>query len=164
MEKYKESFELYSNKILSLAANIPLLDRLPCPDITVTRRSKLCGSMVTVDLNIKRGVIKGYSHEVKACALGQASASILATDIIGKIDYEIVKVRQSVIDMLNGSNYSHKLFPNYHFLSPASQFKNRHDSILLVLDATIEAFDKIIVSKPDLQISWKAKQTNNNSN
>ena len=144
MEKSKDSFELYSHQILTLAGNIPLLERLPLPDITITKRSKLCGSMVIIDLSMENGRVSSYSHDVRACALGQASASILAKDIIGKTEEQITAVRNSVIKMLNGSTYSQDIFLDYQVLSPASQFKNRHDSIMLVLDATVEALKKII--------------------
>ena len=144
MEKSKDSFELYSHQILTLAGNIPLLERLPLPDITITKRSKLCGSMVIIDLSMENGRVSSYSHDVRACALGQASASILAKDIIGKTEEQITAVRNSVIKMLNGSTYSQDIFLDYQVLSPASQFKNRHDSIMLVLDATVEAVKKII--------------------
>ena len=147
MEKPKNSLDLYSSQILTLAGNIPLMDRLQHPDVTITKRSKLCGSTVTIDLKIKHGFISSYSHDVKACALGQASASILALDIVGKTGYEIMEVRNAVVKMLNGSQYCHHLFPNYHILSPASQFKNRHDSILLPLDATVEAIKNILLEK-----------------
>ena len=77
MEKSKDTFELYSNQILALAASIPVTENLLIPDITITKRSKLCGSMVTIELVMKSEIIIDYSHDVKACALGQASASIL---------------------------------------------------------------------------------------
>ena len=143
MEKLKNSLDLYSSKILALAGDIPLMDRLPQPDSSVTKRSRLCGSVVTIDLNVRDGCVSSYAHDVKACALGQASACILARNIIGKTGNEIVQVRHSVIEMLNGSRYSHHLFTDYHILSPASQFKNRHESILLCLDATIIAIKNV---------------------
>ncbi len=146
MAKSDKSFELYSNQILSLAGNIPLMERIVAPDITITKRSKLCGSMVTVDLTIKNGIITAYSHDVKACALGQASASILARDIIGKTTEQVIKVRSCVAKMLDGFNYDQDIFQDYHVLKPASAFKNRHDSILLALNATVEAIEKIATS------------------
>ena len=114
MEKSKESIELYSTQILSLAANIPVMDRLQSPDITITKRSKLCGSKVTIDLIMKNETVVGYAHDVKACALGQASASILAKDILGKTSAQIIKARMSVIQMLNNVKHSHIIFPDYN--------------------------------------------------
>ena len=143
MENPKDSFELYSDQILLLAGNIPLMDRLESPDFTITRRSKLCGSLVTIDLTMANEVITSYSHEVKACVLGQASAAILAKDVIGKTGREIITVRNAVVTMLNGSKYHPDIFADYKFLSPARQFKNRHDSILLSLNATVDAINNI---------------------
>ena len=143
MEKPKDLFELYSNQILSLAADIPLLERLNSPDATISNRTKLCGSVVTIDLTMNNNVIMDYAHEVKACALGQASASILAKDIIGKTGEQIIKVRGAVLQMLNGANYSLEIFPQYQVLTPASEFKNRHESIMLALDATVQAIRQI---------------------
>ena len=152
MEKTKESLDLYSNQILALAGNIPLIERISAPDITISKRSKLCGSMVTIDLSMKNNKIIAYSHEVKACALGQASASILAKDIIGKTDVQIIAVRDSVVSMLRGANYSQDIFLDYRILSPASDFKNRHDSILLVLEATVEAIKNISEDKSSVKL------------
>ncbi len=143
MENPKDSFELYSDQILLLAGNIPLMDRLESPDFTITRRSKLCGSLVTIDLTMANEVITSYAHEVKACVLGQASAAILAKDVIGKTGREIITVRNAVVTMLNGSKYHPDIFADYKFLSPARQFKNRHDSILLSLNATVDAINNI---------------------
>tara|TARA_Y200000002_G_C22678969_1_gene663212 strand:- start:260 stop:709 length:450 start_codon:yes stop_codon:yes gene_type:complete len=143
MENPKDSFELYSDQILLLAGNIPLMDRLESPDFTITRRSKLCGSLVTIDLTMANEVITSYAHEVKACVLGQASAAILAKDVIGKTGREIITVRNAVVTMLNGSKYHPDIFADYRFLSPARQFKNRHDSILLSLNATVDAINNI---------------------
>ena len=143
MEKTKDLFELYSNQILKLAADIPILERLNSPDVTINNRTKLCGSLITIDLNMNNGIIIGYAHEVKACALGQASASILAKDIVGKTGKEVIKVREAVFKMLDGSSYSLDIFPEYQILSSAAEFKNRHDSILLSLDAAVQAIKKI---------------------
>ena len=148
MEKPKDLFELYSNKILSLAADIPLLDRLNSPDATISNRTLLCGSVITIDLNMDNNIISDYAHEVKACALGQASASILAKDIVGKTGKQIINVRDAVFQMLNGSNYSLDIFPQYHVLTPATEFKNRHESIMLSLDAVVQAIRKI---NPDIR-------------
>ena len=143
MEKSKNLFELYSNQILALAANIPLLERISSPHATITNRTKLCGSIITIDLNMNNNIIQDYAHEVKACALGQASASILANGIIGKTSEQIINVRDAVFLMLNGSSYSLDIFPQYHILTPASEFKNRHDSIMLSLNAAVKAIRKI---------------------
>ena len=148
MEKPKDLFELYSNQILSLAAGIPLLERLNSPDATISNRTQLCGSVVTIDLNMDNNIILDYAHEVKACALGQASASILAKDIVGKTGIQIINVRDAVFQMLNGSSYSLDIFPQYQILTPANEFKNRHESIMLSLDAVVQAIRQI---NPDIK-------------
>ena len=143
MEKPKDLFELYSNQILTLAADIPLLERLNSPDVTITNRTPLCGSLVTIDLKMSNNTIVDYAHDVKACALGQASTSILAQGIVGKTSDQIIDVRNAVFKMLNGSIYTLEIFPQYQVLSPAKEFKNRHASIMLPLDATVKAIKKI---------------------
>ena len=75
--------EIYNKRILELAADIPRLGRLPDPDASATAHSKLCGSTVTVDLKAKGGIVTDFAHEVKACALGQASSSIMARNVVG---------------------------------------------------------------------------------
>ena len=136
--------DLYSHKILAYAADIPLTERLINPQCTVEKRSPLCGSMITVDLKLKDNVICGYGHEVRACALGQASASILAKNILGSNCKEIQTLRQTILFMLNGEGSAPKnKFSDYEILSPAKDYKNRHASILLALDAVVEAIDKI---------------------
>ena len=142
MEKSKNSLQLYSDQILAIAGSIPLMDRLSFPDQTITKKSTLCGSMITIDLKIKNEIIIAYAHEVRSCVLGQASASILAKEIVGKSKSEIVAVRNSVLKMLTGKEYKENMFSDFHVLSPASAFKNRHDSIMLPLDATFEAITK----------------------
>ena len=148
MEKPKDLFELYSNQILSLAADIPLLPRLNSPDATISSRTKLCGSTITIDLKLNNNIIIDYAHEVKACALGQASASILAKDILGKTGEQIINVRDAVFKMLNGSQYYLEIFPQYQVLTPASKFKNRHESIMLSLNTVVQAIRKI---KPSIK-------------
>ena len=92
---------------------------------------------------MKDNIILDYAHEVKSCALGQASASILAKDIVGKTSKQIINVRDAVFQMLKGSSYSLDIFPNYKVLTPASEFKNRHESVMLPLDAAVQAIMKI---------------------
>ncbi|MBO3704057.1 MAG: hypothetical protein J5W83_16235 [Candidatus Accumulibacter sp.] len=81
--------DVYNKRILSLAANIPLLQRLPSPDATARAHSKLCGSTVTVDVTMEGDVVTGFGHEVKACALGQASSSIMARHVVGSTAAEL---------------------------------------------------------------------------
>lgn len=134
--------KLYSGKILELASSIPLTDRLSDPDASVSKRSPLCGSSVTVDLNVRDGRITDFGQDVKACALGQTAASLLARHIIGMSRDEVATLRDTVRDMLTSDGpVPVRPFDGFEVLQPAKSFRNRHDSILLTLNATVEAMD-----------------------
>ena len=143
MKHTRNSINLYSDKILSLAASIPLSTRLEKPQATVTKRSPLCGSKVTIDMDLKDKTVLAFGQEVRACVLGQAAASILGHRIIGSNQDEIRKIRSEVLKMLNGFEYILEPFTDFEVLSPAADYKNRHASILLSLDAACEAIDII---------------------
>jgi NifU-like protein involved in Fe-S cluster formation len=135
--------KLYSARILALAADIPHLDRLAAPDATVKRRSPLCGSTVTVDVTVKDGVITEFGQDVKACALGQASASIVGAAVIGASRSRIETARDQLKAMLkNDGPVPDAPFDGLEVLLPAREYKNRHASILLALDATSESLEK----------------------
>ncbi len=132
--------KLYSGRILELAAEIPLTDRLDTPDATVRKRSPLCGSTVTVDVALSDGRIAGYGQDVKACALGQASAAVLGAVVIGRSRAEIETARDQLRAMLTeGGPVPDAPFDGYEVLIPARDFRNRHASIMLALEATAEA-------------------------
>lgn len=132
--------KLYSGRILELAADIPLTDRLSAPDATVKKRSPLCGSTITVDVRMENGRIAAFGQDVKACALGQASASVLARHVIGRTNSEIEAARDQLRAMLTkGGPVPEAPFGEYEVLEPAREFRNRHASIMLALDATAEA-------------------------
>jgi len=132
--------KLYSGRILELAADIPLTDRLESPPASVKKRSPLCGSTVTVDLSVENGVITEFGQDVKACALGQASASVIARQIIGRTEGEVKAARDQLRAMLTANGpVPDAPFDGLEVLLPARDFKNRHASILLALDATVEA-------------------------
>ncbi|WP_413718327.1 iron-sulfur cluster assembly scaffold protein [Silicimonas sp. MF1-12-2] len=132
--------KLYSGRILELAADIPLTNRLESPDATVKKRSPLCGSTVTVDVSLKEGRISDFGQDVKACALGQASASVLARHVIGRTRAEIETARDQLRAMLTENGpVPDAPFSDYAVLEPARDFRNRHASIMLALDATAEA-------------------------
>ncbi len=132
--------KLYAGRILELAADIPLTERLDAPDATVKKRSPLCGSTVTVDLSVTDGKISAFGQDVKACALGQAAASVLGTVAIGRTLKEIETARDQLRAMLkDGGPVPDKPFDEYSVLEPARDFKNRHASILLAIEATAEA-------------------------
>ncbi len=131
---------LYSSRILALTTDIPHLGRLEAPDVSVKKRSPLCGSTVTVDLKVRDGVITDYAQDVKACALGQASAAILGQSVIGRTRDEIETGRAQLRAMLkDGGPVPDAPFDGLEVLKPAADFRNRHASILLAFDATAEA-------------------------
>ena len=132
--------KLYSGKILALAADIPHSGRLDGPDGSATKRSPLCGSNVTVDVSVEDGRITDFAQDVRACALGQASASVLGAVAIGRTRTEIETARHALETMLvaDGPPPSEP-FEGFAVLMPARDFTNRHKSILLALDATAEA-------------------------
>ena len=131
--------KLYSGQILALAADIPHLGRLTAPHGTARKRSPLCGSTITVDVVLQDGRVAGFAQEVKACALGQASAAVLGQTVIGRNLAELTAARDSLAAMLKGGEVPAAPFDGYRVLVPARDYKNRHASILLALDATVEA-------------------------
>ncbi len=136
--------EVYNKRILELAGNIPRLGRLPHPDATATAHSKLCGSTVTVDLMVRDGRVVDFAHDVKACALGQASSSIMAHNIVGSDVSELRQLRDDVRHMLkdNGPAPQGK-WADVAVLEPVRAYKARHASTLLTFDAVVNAFDQI---------------------
>ena len=136
--------EVYNTRILELAGNIPRIGRLPEPDATATAHSKLCGSTVTVDIKMRDGVVTDFAHEVKACALGQASSSIMARNVIGARTDELREVRETVRRMLkeNGTPPAGK-WEDMRVLEPVRDYKARHASTLLTFDAVISAISQI---------------------
>jgi len=136
--------DVYNARILELAGNIPRLGRLPDPDATATAHSKLCGSTVTVDLKMDDGAVSDFSHEVKACALGQASSSIMARHVVGSKPEELRKLRETVRKMLkeNGAPPTGK-WADIAVLEPVRDYKARHASTMLTFDAVVSALDQI---------------------
>jgi NifU-like protein involved in Fe-S cluster formation len=136
--------DVYNAKILDLAGNIPRLGRLDAPDATATAHSKLCGSTVTVDVKMADGQVTDFAHDVKACALGQASSSIMARHVIGSKPEELRSLRETVRKMLkeNGAPPSGK-WADIAVLEPVRDYKARHASTLLTFDAVVKAVDEI---------------------
>jgi NifU-like protein involved in Fe-S cluster formation len=137
--------EIYNRRILELAGNIPRLGRLPNPDASATAHSKLCGSTVTIDLKMADGKVTDFGHEVKACALGQASSSIMARHIIGASAEELRQLREDVRAMLktNGAPPAGERWSDIAVLEPVRDYKARHASTLLTFDAVVSALDEI---------------------
>jgi NifU-like protein involved in Fe-S cluster formation len=136
--------DVYNEKILDLAGNIPRLGRLPAPDGTATAHSKLCGSTVTVDLKMDGGAVSDFAHDVKACALGQASSSIMARHVVGSKPEELRALRDAVRKMLkeNGPPPAGK-WADIAVLEPVRDYKARHASTMLTFDAVVSALDQI---------------------
>ena len=135
--------KLYSQRILGLAADIPLTERLANPQATARRRSPLCGSTVTVDLALDDGRVAAFGQDVKACALGQASASVLARHVLGASRDDIAAARDALKAMLTAAGPAPAgTFAELEVLMPARSYRNRHASILLAWDATLAAFDE----------------------
>jgi NifU-like protein involved in Fe-S cluster formation len=132
--------KLYSQRILALAADIPHAERLTAPTASAKRRSPLCGSTVTVDVVVEDGRIADFGQEVKACALGQAAASVVGANAIGRSRAEIERARDELRAMLKEDGpVPAPPFEGLEVVLPARDYKNRHASILLSLEATAEA-------------------------
>ena len=141
--------KLYSSRILALAADMPLTERLTAPTATAKRRSPLCGSTVTVDIKVKDGKITDFGQDVKACALGQAAASVVASSIIGRTRPEIERARDQLKAMLKSNGpVPDAPFDGLEVLLPARDYKNRHASIMLALEATLDAFQQVETDTP----------------
>lgn len=134
--------KLYSGRILALAADIPHLGRLEAAQGSAKRRSPLCGSTVTVDVVIEAGRVAAFAQDVKACALGQASAAILGGVVLGRSLPELQAARDALRAMLKEAGpVPGAPFDGYEVLIPAREYKNRHASVLLALEAVVEAFE-----------------------
>ncbi|APX88701.1 iron-sulfur cluster assembly scaffold protein [Brevirhabdus pacifica] len=139
--------KLYSDRILALAADIPHTDRLENPDATVKRRSPLCGSTVAVDVRVEGERLVDFGQDVKACALGQAAASVVAANVIGRDRAEIRAGRDQLLAMLKSDGpVPEPPFDGLEVLLPARDYKNRHASIMLAFEAICEAMDQAVNS------------------
>ncbi|AMJ60423.1 iron-sulfur cluster assembly scaffold protein [Bosea sp. PAMC 26642] len=136
--------DVYNKRILELAANIPLLERLDAPDATAKAHSKLCGSTVTVDVSMEGDVVTGFGHDVKACALGQASSSIMARHVIGATADELRTVREQARAILKeNAEPPEGKWSDLAVLVPVRDYKARHASTMLTFDAVVDAVGQI---------------------
>lgn len=134
--------KLYSGRILALAADIPHLGRLPAPQGSARRRSPLCGSTVTADVVLKDGRVAAFAQDVKACALGQAAAGVVGGAALGRSRAEVEAARLALLAMLKeGGPPPEAPFAGFEALLPARDYRNRHASILLAIEALAEAMD-----------------------
>ena len=136
--------DVYNHRILELAGNIPRIGKLADPDASATAHSKLCGSTVSIDLKMKDDVVTDFAHEVKACALGQASSSIMARNVVGARAQELRELREAVRRMLkeNGAPPTGR-WADVAVLEPVRDYKARHASTLLTFDAVVDAINQI---------------------
>ncbi len=136
--------DVYNAKILGFAGNIGRIGRLSNPDATAKAHSKLCGSTVVVDLTMCDGVVTDFAHDVKACALGQASSSIMAEHVVGASAEELRGVREAMLKMLkeNGPPPQGR-FADLKYLEPVRDYKARHASTMLTFDAVVDAIGQI---------------------
>src|ERR1700761_9080162 len=132
--------DVYNRRIIELAGTIPRIGRLPEADATATALSKLCGSTVTIDLKMDGDKVTDFAHDVKACALGQASSSIMARNIIGSNATELRELRDSVTRMLkeNGAPPADGKWTDIAVLEPVRDYKARHASTLLTFNAVVD--------------------------
>ncbi|MBX3536012.1 MAG: iron-sulfur cluster assembly scaffold protein [Chelatococcus sp.] len=136
--------DIYNRRILELAADIPRLGRLAKPQASATAHSKLCGSTVTVDVVMDHDTITDFAHDVKACALGQASSSIMARHVIGATAEELRQVREDMRRMLKDNGPPPRgRWSDLEVLEPVRDYKARHASTLLTFDAVVDAIGKI---------------------
>lgn len=136
--------DVYNAKILGFAGNIGHIGRLDAPDATATAHSKLCGSAVIVDIKMDGDVIVDFAHDVKACALGQASSSIMAQHVVGANASELREVREKMLKMLkeNGTPPEGR-FADLKYLEPVRDYKARHASTMLTFDAVVDAIEQV---------------------
>lgn len=138
-----ELSDLYSGKILDLAANALQPGRLAAPSASARKVSRVCGSVIEVDVVVRDGVIVDYGHELSACALGQTSAAVVAREIVGTPVEEFKALRLAMHAMLkeNGVPPEGK-WSDLRYLEPVREYRPRHMSTLLVFDAVVEALEK----------------------
>ncbi|MCC6204427.1 MAG: iron-sulfur cluster assembly scaffold protein [Hyphomicrobiales bacterium] len=137
--------DVYNTKILGFAGNIGRIGRLENPDATATAHSRLCGSTVTIDLKMDEDVVTDFAHVVKACALGQASSSIMARHVVGATASELRAVRDEMLKMLKekGAPPAGERFADLKYLEPVRDYKARHASTMLTFDAVVDAIGQI---------------------
>lgn len=135
--------KLYSARILALAADMPRTTRLEAPHATARKRAPLCGSTVTVDIRVEGDRVTDYGQDVKACALGQASAAVIGAAVVGQDVATIRKGRDQLLAMLKeGGPAPEAPFDGLEVLEPAKDYRNRHASIMLAFEATLDALEQ----------------------
>jgi NifU-like protein involved in Fe-S cluster formation len=144
--------ELYSTRILTLAANLPHSGRLPAPEGTGERVAKLCGSRAVVDVTLDaEGHILTFAQDVKACALGQAAAGVLGEAVIGATAEELSVARDAMLAMLkSGGEGPEGRFEGLRALKQVADYPARHASTMVAIEATLDAVQQALARKaPD---------------
>lgn len=141
--------DIYNNRILEFAGNIPLTGAMPDADANAQKHSKLCGSKVKVYIKLRGGLVTDFSHEVKACALGQASSSIMAHHVVGATSAEVRQARSDMLAMLTADGEGpNGRFVDMRVLKPVKDYKARHASTMLTFDAICDCLDQIEADQP----------------
>ena len=134
---------LYNTEILRLAASIPFDERLPEPMATVEKRSPVCGSRVTIDVMVDaEGHVSAVGMLVRACALGQASASLMGAHLVGRSAAELAQARDQLTAWLAGERDAPPDWPGMEIFVPALPHRGRHASIRLAFEAAAEAAER----------------------
>ncbi len=136
--------DLYNQRILEFAGSISKTERLEQPQATAKAHSKLCGSTIIVDLDVTDGSVSNFGQDVKACALGQATASVMARTIIGATPQELKALRECMYEMLkNNGEAPQDRFDDFKYFAPVREYRARHASTLLVFDAVVDCLMQI---------------------
>ncbi|NKM45297.1 iron-sulfur cluster assembly scaffold protein [Rhizobium leguminosarum bv. viciae] len=142
---------IYNSKILEFAGNIPLTGTLDDADASAQAHSKLCGSKVRIWLKMDGDTVTGFAHDVKACALGQASSSIMARHVVGATSDELRQARQDMLAMLKADGAGpHGRFEDMRYLLPVRDYKARHASTMLTFDAVVDAIGQIEAKRAEV--------------
>lgn len=136
--------DIYNSKILEFAGNISRAGTLPDAEATSEKHSKLCGSRVRVYIKTEDGKVSDFAHEVKACALGQASSSVMARHVVGASIEEVRQARRDMLAMLTaGGEGPSGRFEDMRYLKPVKDYKARHASTMLTFEAVVDCLDQI---------------------
>ncbi|MFK4825704.1 iron-sulfur cluster assembly scaffold protein [Paenochrobactrum sp. BZR 588] len=136
--------DLYNQRILEFAGSISKTERLEHPQASAKAHSRLCGSTIIVDMDVIDGIVSNYGQDVKACALGQATASVMARTIIGATPEELKTLRECMYEMLKNNGDAPKgRFGDFKYFAPVRDYRARHASTLLVFDAVVDCLTQI---------------------
>ena len=136
--------DIYNSRILEFAGNIPRIGTLDDADAEASAHSKLCGSKVKIWLKMEDDRVTDFAHDVKACALGQASSSVMARHVVGATAGEVRRAREDMLAMLKADGEGPTgRFEDMRFLKPVKDYKARHASTMLTFDAVVDAIGQI---------------------